>query len=278
VSRDWLSLHAFHHGDLDALLMHAVRPLLARLRADRLLDRYFFLRYWDGGPHLRLRLLPPPAVDAADVERLAVAWLRGYLAEHPAPDLPAIADYPRFAPALAGREGVDGYLPHPLPNNSVHAIAYVPEVDRYGDGESLAAVEAHFAESSRIALGLVCAGAGRRQRHTAALCAVMLGWRAQGTTPPQVTDPELDRSYAAGREALRELAGQVARIADGTSTLPHSGALRSWWRSLGPGPVRRVADLCAHLLCNRLGLTYTDERNVRRLAARTVADHKVGAR
>ena len=278
MNRRWVSVHAFYHGDLDTLLLGGVAPLLAELRAGGLVERSFFLRYWDGGPHLRLRLLPPSELDSKEVERLALDRLRRYLAGHPAPESAAVAGYPRLAPRLAGREGVTDYLRQPLPNNTVHAIAYAPETDRYGDGPALAAVEDHFAESSRIALGLISAGATRGHRHTTALCAIMLGWLAAGRTPAPVTDPELEERYLASRAALHTLTVRVAEIANGTSTLPASGALTAWWRSIGAEPVRRVADLCAHLLCNRLGLSYPDERTVRRLAARAVADHPVGAR
>lgn len=294
MNRRWVSVHAYYHGDLDTLLLGGVAPLLAELRAGGLVERSFFLRYWDGGPHLRLRLLPPSdsdsdlvtagtadtadTADSAEVERLALDRLRRYLASHPAPESTAVAGYPRLAPRLAGREGVTDYLRQPLPNNTVHAIAYAPETDRYGEGPALAAVEDHFAESSRIALGLIAAGATMGHRHTTALCAIMLGWLAAGRAPAPVTDPELEERYLASRAALHTLTVRVAEIANGTSTLPASGALTAWWRSIGAEPVRRVADLCAHLLCNRLGLSYPDERTVRKLAARAVADHPVGAR
>lgn len=278
MNRRWASVHAFHHGDLDRLLVDGVRPLLAELGGEGLVERSFFLRYWDGGPHVRLRLRPASTVDVDEIERRALAALRRYLAEHPAPDSDAITEYDRYAPTLAAREGVTEFLRRPLPNNSVHVIPYRPETDRYGDGESLAAAERHFAESSRIALGLIAAGANRGQRHTTALCAIMLGWLAVGVRPPISADRGLDERYLAGRGVLRTLTDRVAAIADGTSTLPASGALTAWWRSIDAEPVRRVADLCAHLLCNRLGLTYSDERTVRQLAARAVVDHLVGAR
>ena len=277
MSRQWVSVHAFHHGDQDALLLGGVRPLLAELRAAGLVEEFFFLRYWDGGPHLRLRFLPPSTVDGDQLQRLVLDRLRRHLAAHPAPESAAVADYPRFAPVLARREGVTEYLRRPRPNNTVRPVRYVPETERYGDGADLVAVERHFGESSRIALGLIAAGATRGQRHTTALCAVQLAWLAAGHRPPVSADPDADARYLADRQRLRTLKIRVAEIAEGTSTLPASGALTTWWRSIGAAPVRRVADLCAHLLCNRLGLGYPDERRVRQLAARAVADDLVGA-
>ena len=272
----WVSVHAFYHGNLDVLLLDAVRPLVAELRERRLIDGYFFLRYWDGGQHLRLRL--DSTVDG-EVERLALDRLRRYLAANPAADFAGMDRYPDLAASYAAGEGVTDYLREPMPNNTVHAIPYRPETERYGEGAALAAVERHFVESSRIALGLIAAGATRDQRHTVALAATLLAWR---TGRPRQTGiiPELERRYLAGRSGLHEIAKRTKEIADGVSSFPASGALSSWWRSIGAAPNDRVADMCAHLLCNRLGLTIADERYVRYLAARIAAEtlHSLGGR
>ena len=58
ADRDWISAHVFYSDGLDRLLTEAVRPLVGELIAARLVRAYFYLRYWDGGPHLRLRVLP----------------------------------------------------------------------------------------------------------------------------------------------------------------------------------------------------------------------------
>lgn|GEM_PF-564180 len=345
----WVSVHAFHHGDLDVLLLRGARPLVEHLRRRGLVDGFFFLRYWDGGPHLRLRLRATTA--PALVEAVALRWLRHYLTEHPAPAAPDdLAGYPAYAAALARAEGMAEFLPKPLPNNTAHAIAYRPETGRYGDGPALDAVERHFVESSRIALGLIAAGTDRNQRHTVALSALLLTASAFARTPnplpvpplpplpplkrgtptpqpastatpthhhpPTPPTPPLKRGrptpqpastgtptapaaggeasalligggieadfeagYAASRERVRALVARVAAIADGTSMVP-PGSLAAWWRSMcllrerlgaaGQDPDRawRVADTCAHLLCNRLGLGLTEEAYARFLAGR----------
>ena len=58
MNSDWISLHIHRRGGMDHLLMGGVSPLIEHLRREGVLARWFFLRYWDGGPHLRLRLLP----------------------------------------------------------------------------------------------------------------------------------------------------------------------------------------------------------------------------
>jgi thiopeptide-type bacteriocin biosynthesis protein len=264
----WVSVHAFYHGDLDVLLLDGVAPVVADLRRRSLVDGFFYLRYWDGGQHLRVRLRTGNE-DA--VRRLALDGLHRYLSACPSKDFLELERYPEYAAVLAADEGLTNHLRSPMPNNTVHEIAYRPETDRYGHGAELAAVERHFVESSRIALGLVGAGANRDQRHTAALSAILLAWHGASPTPTSMppVPGEFEARYRRTRRSLRVLADRVAEIAAGTSTLPAEGALSAWWRSIGALADSRVADLCAHLFCNRLGLTVADERYLRYLAART---------
>jgi hypothetical protein len=268
----WVSVHAFYHGDLDVLLLRGVRPLVEDLRRASLIDGFFFLRYWDGGPHLRVRL---SAADSGRVRAAALRRLGDYLTACPSDGLPDLSGYAQRAARLAADEAVVDYLRVPEPSNTVREIAYRPETDRYGEGESLAVVERHFVESSRIAFGLIAAGTTRGQRHLAAFSALLLAWHGRQTAPPApaADDAEHDedeRRYLDQRDVLAGLAGQTARISAGTSTLPASGALTAWWRSISTLPDPAVRDLCAHLFCNRLGVGPGEERRLRYLARRTL--------
>lgn len=172
---DWVSAHLFYHGNLDLLLVELVAPLVDELAADGLCDEYFFLRYWDGGTHLRLRLLaPPPSAD--DVRSRVTERCRRFFRERPAPTTLDPGEYLQTAGELARREGVADYARRPYPNNSVAFIPYRREHGRYGQGASIQAVERHFVESSRIALSLVKVGLSPRQRDTTACSLLMLAW------------------------------------------------------------------------------------------------------
>jgi len=269
----WASIHAYYHGDLDVLLVEGLRPIVDDLHGAGFIDGFFFLRYWDGGPHLRIRLSVPRG---HDVESVMLIRLRAYLAVRPSRDLPELGRYPEEAARRATEEGVTEYLRAPMPNNSAYAIAYRPEHDRYGYGEELATVERHFVESSRIALGLVAAGLTRDQRHTAAFVAMALTWHGRPRAAP-AHDDEHEARYARMRDRLHHLAGEATRVADGTSDLSVHGAFAAWWQTIGTLPDRRVADLCTHLFCNRLGIGPAEERYVRYLTARTLSDRRVPA-
>jgi thiopeptide-type bacteriocin biosynthesis protein len=300
----WISAHLFYHADADLLLTRLVGPLTADLAADRLADRFFFLRYWDGGPHLRLRLAPRPGCGDEVRARLR-ARAAGFFERHPSPAPLDSRGYAAQAAVLAAAEGVPDYLPHPRPADSLEFIPYRREHHRYGHGSSMDAVEEHFVEASRIALELVATGMPAGFRTTAAYSTLLVAWLASGTAPAQARwggpprGPALARAEAAydrQREKLRAIAraahAQVrhatrAEVHHATHEVrggggPRAGALAGWARSLtrlraalelltGP-PAPAVIDLCAHLMCNRLGVSVHEESHLRHLAARALGE------
>ena len=307
VRTRWVSAHLFYQGDLDVLLLELVDPLLHELRAEGLAEHAFFLRYWDGGPHLRLRLLPCPgavAADVADVAGRVTARSDDFFTRRPAPDLVRADEYRSSARAIGAWEGV-APVEHMYPNNSVQFLPYRPEHGRYGRGPALAAVEEHFAESSRLAMEVLRAGRTRQQRETAVIAYLMTAWllgspdvqglarrqlaMAEGwARPPGTarTDDVADALYTRQRETLRVLTDTAARTARSWSRLPADGGLTRWAASLArlvqtlrsvepddaPPSVEGVADVCAHLLANRLGVRIDTEGSLRYLAARAVTE------
>ena len=71
-------------------------------------------------------------------------------------------------------------------------------------------------------------------------------------------------------------------LAEGGPDSPGDGALACWTRSVaglqealsagqaGAGDVLRVVDVCAHLLCNRVGVSLVTEAVLRELAAKAI--------
>lgn len=147
---DWVCAHVFYDTDQDALLTHCVEPVVAELEQRGLTQRYFFLRYWEGGPHVRLRLLPSRARDHADVAEVVERRLSAFLAESPAPDVVDRSLFAQVAQGLAGLEGRAGHDDVVRANNTAEFLPYAREHADYGHGAALAAVERHFCESSRL--------------------------------------------------------------------------------------------------------------------------------
>lgn len=143
--RPWQSLHIHRYADQDGFLVHGLAPELERLRASGAADGSFFLRYWKGGHHIRLRLRTSPETAQQVADRLAA-----HLARHPA-DTPLDAE--EFGPAQATMAALEAETTAELlPPDSVHHAAYTPETGKYGGDLGVAIAERFFEASSDTAL------------------------------------------------------------------------------------------------------------------------------
>ncbi|MFI1966512.1 lantibiotic dehydratase C-terminal domain-containing protein [Streptomyces pathocidini] len=236
---DWVCAHIFYDTDQDVLLADCVRPLVTELVSDGLVQRYFFLRYWEGGPHVRLRLLPTRAAERATIERLAAQRIRAFLTLTPAADVVDRSGFARVAEGLAGLEGRSGHDQAVRPNNTMEFLPYEREHTDYGYGAAVAAVERHFHESSELALSVVAAGTTVEQRALLAfdlvvgvfaLCDEVRGqWARHGGPPlPFGSGPEaadVEPRYLAQREKLRERALRTWHLA----SRPDEDGQRGYW-------------------------------------------------
>ncbi|WP_256105419.1 lantibiotic dehydratase C-terminal domain-containing protein [Streptomyces sp. ODS05-4] len=289
LGRPWVSAHIYHQGDLDRLLVELVQPLLSEVPGGA--PEFFFLRYWEGGPHLRLRLRATEHARADALRRLVCDRVGDYLARHPSADRLDEESYAQVAAVLARREGVGD--PAPLrPNDSLRFEAYHYDVPRFGVA-ARPAVEQHFTESSRLALALLRAGLPAARRDRVALSGIVLAalaaggagnegghWRWWGPDDPTGAWEATCRLGFEKQQStvVRSVRGLRAAAA-GRSPWAQD-VDRVWWTSatrLRAGlpyddpAAARVLDVCAHLLCNRLGLTPSREGYLRYLAARAAA-------
>jgi SagB-type dehydrogenase family enzyme len=193
-ARAWTAFHVFVHGDrssTDAVLI-AAGAWCERAVADGDASAWFALRYWEGGPHVRVRLrdLAPEAQPRA---RAALAE-----AARAAPGL-TVLDRDRFYAPLATpeeRARLDW-----IPSGSVIDAPYEPEHARYA--HRMDAAEELFQISSSIAVrGLRAVGGGVSRTSIALrlLCAHAAGLVAAGV--PRVVVASALRRYAAGFAGL----------------------------------------------------------------------------
>lgn len=275
----WLSLHLRCDGDTDAFLRTVLLDTAEELVAGVPGAAWFYLRYWEGGPHVRLRLLLPPAAHAAarrTVRERAGAWLSG---NDPGYDDPG-THYDRIAGQLAAREGQDRPVLAWQPHGRVWEQAYEPETGKYGAGTSLHAYERHFQDSSVLAARALHRHPGPTQVLSLAAALVLTGWTSPGLGPGLQPHEELVGRWDSPRPLDRRRTPQVRPgLLAGLLERARTGAdpwSRSWRDSLdrlqddlaaaGVSPARRRTgiDICHHLLCNRLGLTLEQELAVRR--------------
>lgn len=113
---DWLCAYVYTHEPLTEVLVRDVAPFVREVRRSGLAERFFFIRYWENGAHLRLRFHGNPAILDAVV-------------------LPEIAR--RFE------------------RHRVAYVPYEPETDRYGGADAIRIAEDCFDLSSRVALEIL---------------------------------------------------------------------------------------------------------------------------
>ena len=283
----WHSFHLFLHTgaqEVDAFLTDELAPLLDDLVARRQAAEWFFIRYGEGGPHLRIRVRALAAAAAAEL-----------------PDTLA-----RLAKALPATDG-----PWPSQHAEVRIVAYVPETERYGGRLALPVAEQVFAASSQLtvqALKLTGQGADRLTlaadlAHTTAFALGMdrlaaarwLRWHAGGwrwiseveLLPGAVVHARVNSVYARQHEALVHRAEALWRDLEQDSAT----ALPTAWARTVRVAAQQVRDSYAeadvqgaevrlrwvwasqlHMLFNRLGVIPDEERALCRLAARTLLD------
>jgi hypothetical protein len=299
---DLVSAHAFYHGDLDELIVGVVPRTIRELREHGLADDFFFLRYWDGGTHLRLRVRPSSGAAKPAIEQVVGRRFAAHFDSSPATSDMRQDEYAELARTLAGWESVPSFAERLYPNNSVEFIPYVRERERYGYGASVTAAERHFTDSSQIALDLLTRGLTADQRTTAAAAMILLAWFSAVPDPARlsrtITVPGSTIDVHIGRQHARvvSLAGSMLALSAHATGLPPDGTLVRWSQSMStlcaalaaevetgafvpptrgwegsdtataPEPRPRVLpvlDICAHLMCNRLGVPITEEAVIR---------------
>ncbi|MGW5069912.1 thiopeptide-type bacteriocin biosynthesis protein [Streptomyces cyaneofuscatus] len=292
----WLSLHCFLRSapeDVDAFLTEDVAPLLDGLGA----GDWFFIRYDEGGHHLRLRVRGvSPARAASLPEALARLAERVPVAE-------SVRGHVR-GQDVRGHHASGQDLRGQAEHAEVRVEPYVPETARYGGPAALPVAEEVFILSSRVAVRAVRdtpRGSARLAlaidlAHATALACGMdrlsaaqwlrrhaASWRWAEDVPllgPRHVHAKVNSVYALQREVLAGRARDLRQALE-EGTAPDAPA--DWYdgvrkadqvlRSASPSVGRPyVWASQLHMLFNRLGLAPDEERAVCRLAARTLLD------
>jgi len=147
----WHALHVYlPHSVQTRFLREVVDPVL---RDAGLRDRFFFLRYWQGGPHLRLRMHGASGATVASIRQaLASAVPAG------TPELAAEYAYEVSLQAqLAERE-----REQPAPERAAGTVEeadYRPEYGKYGGPAGIRIAERLFGRTSAAVLDLIGARA-----------------------------------------------------------------------------------------------------------------------
>lgn len=125
----WVSVHLFYDGSLDFLLIKGVQPFIANNQDNY--ESWFFIRYMEGGQHIRLRL---------KIREEQLPIFKNLIRQH----------FDRFFKKFPSE---NNNYPHQIfPINSLQFIAYEAETERYGGKKGLEISALFFNYSSELIL------------------------------------------------------------------------------------------------------------------------------
>lgn len=290
----WQSIHVRCDGSLDDLLLQVVSPYMSELKKQEELLDWFFLRYWESGPHLRVRFRPRPGRTPSSIEVQLRNRVREWIVDNPPLYTYDEETYAQLREVFARRERMTASSKLLRPHGDVWAQPYLAESDKYGQGGMLPVFESHFVDSSALALGALSWSPSRTQKWALALGLalverevarnlisdsafeeIMLRWGQTDSLPDleapvlqQIIDYSVDAVDSAGGhdqaddlKAIMFSWGSI--IHDLVTKLRHQGG----W---DPSKAISGSDICLHLWCNRLGLSIDEEVKVRGVAASTL--------
>lgn len=138
---NWVPVYLYYE-DHNKILVEAVQPFVKEVIENQEAEKYFFIRYWEKGPHIRLRFL----CNSQQKEKL-ISRTRTYFTEY-FKESPSKRYEPDWLNALSEEQKW-------YPDNSIQFIEYEPETDRYGGPVCLELSELHFQDVSNATLGVM---------------------------------------------------------------------------------------------------------------------------
>lgn len=139
----WLSVHLFYNEPWEEFLQKAIEPYVNTAIQTGIAQQYFFIRYWERGPHIRLRLKGEKEMVNTILKPNLEEHFTHYLGSKPSRRIEP--NYPsNFSEELKW-----------MPNNTLSYIDYIPENDRYGGNVGVLLSERQFMLSSKTVLELI---------------------------------------------------------------------------------------------------------------------------
>ncbi|MDT0716827.1 thiopeptide-type bacteriocin biosynthesis protein [Staphylococcus chromogenes] len=142
---NWKSYHIFIHDYTYHDIF--VKDYLSNLLHSENIDNYFFIRYWQGGPHIRLRM---KISDADKMKDLLVEEVKNFKEIYTTSITLNPDDF--YQKQNFYGENIESEDLYWYKDLTVIEIPYIPEYNRYGGKEYISYSEKIFKESSKVVL------------------------------------------------------------------------------------------------------------------------------
>ncbi|MDQ1365084.1 MAG: hypothetical protein QOE57_1126 [Acidimicrobiaceae bacterium] len=282
-----LHLSALGAPATDQVVRHVVGAAVDAVREWDTETEWFFVRYWQFGPHVRFRVADLDTERQQDLDAVIRASMADILSA--GSHTLTAEDYRRHAaPLAAAGEGGRPLDPGELWPAGVYRQPYRPEIDRYGGPNLLALSESLFFQASQLALAFIRLRPPEGARSG-------LGLRATRSALDVLADDDerlrFCRRAASGWQSWAEQAGAGEIPAPPPLAGlegPAPGPVRRWsdqvsramtrWRGAMPEEAAaRLLHAHIHMLHNRLGLSVGQECHHYLALASTLSTVSVGA-
>jgi thiopeptide-type bacteriocin biosynthesis protein len=278
---EWIAYHIFVHSlPGDEVLLGLVLPVVRDLWGRRRFVRFFFIRYGEGGPHIRLRFLCSPE-DREDIEATLKRRATEFFRRNDGPGSPdRVIEYP-FEPETQ-RYGGSDLLGQSLDFFCLTSAYVLQQLDLNCGVPKSRLLALSLRALVRQSLGFA-AGEGEFSRLMA--YAVNGEWR--GRSP---LEERADREFEARQEEyVRLLAEEIALFLDSRARRRLANAMLADGALLlkqgirdADAPARwRILSSQLHMTWNRMGLQNLEEIYLGRIlwrAVRHLADSNGGLR
>ncbi len=144
----WRSLHIFYYDNHDKLLCCGILPIIQKYN----IQQFFFIRYWEKGPHIRLRI---KTNDDVLIEKI-INDLEKYILANRSTASISKEYYNDLTQIYAEKERLESESWQELiPNNTICRMRYIPEIDKYHGEKGVKIAENEFCFSSFLAINVL---------------------------------------------------------------------------------------------------------------------------
>lgn len=162
MKKMWNQWNLYYHGNLDEFISTCIKRIVQECKKREDSIEWFFIRYWTGGPHVRLRFKTGYEKDIDDTIREA---MKRHCDESKVQEIDkrCIAAQQE---KLGFLEGVGVAVNDISHHGSIRRLKYIPENEKYGFGEILKISEWHFCCSSEYVIKVLQTQKTTSQKYT----------------------------------------------------------------------------------------------------------------
>lgn len=142
-TKTWLATYLYYAEPWEEFLTDAVKPFVESVLENNLAEQFFFIRYWERGPHIRLRFKGKKNLLEKELKPEIKSCFSDYFRKYP-----SRREEPKWATELPKNKRW-------FANNSIKFIKYEPEFERYGGPVGIVIAESQFEASSQVVLAII---------------------------------------------------------------------------------------------------------------------------